>query len=159
MEAVILIGVQGSGKSTFCRERFFETHVRINLDMLKTRRREALLLRACLEAKQRFVVDNTNVTAADRQRYIGPASAAGFTVTGYFFNSRLEDALKRNRQRTGKSRIPERGVIGTYRRLELPQLSEGFDRLFSVSITETREFAVEEWKDNLQVTSILSSGS
>jgi predicted kinase len=25
MEAVILIGIQGSGKSTFCRERFFDT--------------------------------------------------------------------------------------------------------------------------------------
>ena len=43
MEAVILIGIQGSGKSTFYRERFFDTHVRINLDMLKTRQREKLL--------------------------------------------------------------------------------------------------------------------
>ena len=57
MEAVILIGIQGSGKSTFYRERFFDTHVRISLDLLRTRHREALLLRACLEGKQRFVVD------------------------------------------------------------------------------------------------------
>ena len=58
MEAVILIGIQGSGKSTFCRDRFFNTHVRINLDMLKTRHREKLFLDACLAAKQPFVVDN-----------------------------------------------------------------------------------------------------
>jgi predicted kinase len=44
MEAVILIGIQGSGKSTFCRERFFNTHIRINLDMLKTRHRERYLV-------------------------------------------------------------------------------------------------------------------
>jgi hypothetical protein len=31
MEAVILIGIQGSGESTFCRERFFNTHVRISI--------------------------------------------------------------------------------------------------------------------------------
>src|SRR4051812_8782542 len=37
MEAVILIGIQGSGKSTFYRERFFDTHVRVSLDLLKTR--------------------------------------------------------------------------------------------------------------------------
>ena len=37
MQVVILIGIQGSGKSTFCRKRFFDTHVRINLDMLRTR--------------------------------------------------------------------------------------------------------------------------
>ena len=36
MEAVLFVGLQASGKSTFYRERFFRTHVRINLDMLKT---------------------------------------------------------------------------------------------------------------------------
>lgn len=41
MEAVILCGIQASGKSAFYSERFFHTHVRINLDMLRTRRRES----------------------------------------------------------------------------------------------------------------------
>jgi hypothetical protein len=36
MEAIILIGIQGAAKSTFYRDRFFDTHVRINLDMLKS---------------------------------------------------------------------------------------------------------------------------
>ena len=80
-EAVIFTGVQAAGKSTFYRERFFETHVRINMDMLRTRRRERLLLDACLAGRQPFVVDNTNVLAAERARYIEPARAAGFIVT------------------------------------------------------------------------------
>lgn len=63
MEAVILIGVQGSGKTTFYLRRFFETHVRFSLDMLRTRRRERILLMACVEAKQPFVIDNTNAAA------------------------------------------------------------------------------------------------
>jgi predicted kinase len=46
MEAVIFVGIQGTGKSTFYKERFFDTHVRINLDMLKTRHREKLLVQA-----------------------------------------------------------------------------------------------------------------
>jgi len=36
MEAVIFTGIQAVGKSTFYKEHFFTTHVRINLDMLKT---------------------------------------------------------------------------------------------------------------------------
>jgi hypothetical protein len=44
----------------------FDTHVRINLDMLKTKHRQQFLLDACLSGKQPFVVDNTNVTAEVR---------------------------------------------------------------------------------------------
>jgi hypothetical protein len=73
MEAVILIGIQGTGKTTFCRQRFFDTHVRLSLDMLKTRYREDLLISACIVAKQPFVVDNTNITQVNRERYIRPA--------------------------------------------------------------------------------------
>ena len=39
-ECIIFVGIQGSGKSTFYKENFFKTHVRINLDMLKSRNRE-----------------------------------------------------------------------------------------------------------------------
>src|SRR4051794_23667880 len=73
MEAVLFVGLQASGKSTFYRERFFTTHLRINLDMLRTRHREKRLLEVCLETQLRFVVDNTNPTRADRRRYIEPA--------------------------------------------------------------------------------------
>ena len=37
MEAVILCGVQGSGKTTLYRDRFLDTHARISMDLLKTR--------------------------------------------------------------------------------------------------------------------------
>src|SRR5579862_5175523 len=106
MEAIILIGIQGSGKSTFYRRRFFDTHVRINLDMLRTRRREQLLLAACLEGGQRFVVDNTNATAADRARYIEPARAARFKVIACFFRVELREAIARNALRSGKQKVP-----------------------------------------------------
>ena len=86
MEAVIFIGIQGAGKSSFYRERFFNTHIRINLDMLKTRHRERILLKACVEAKQPFVVDNTNVRIEERAKYIELAKAAQFHLTGYYFH-------------------------------------------------------------------------
>ena len=78
MQAIVFCGIQASGKTTFYRERFFDTHVRISLDLLRTRRREQLLLAACLEGRQPFVVDNTNPTIAERARYVVPARAARF---------------------------------------------------------------------------------
>ena len=146
MELVLCIGIPATGKSTFCRERFYDTHLRINLDMLRTRYRERLLVAACIEAKQRFVVDNNNTTREERAAYIGPARAAKFGVTGYFFESRVPDALRRNAQRLGPARIPDKAVFGKSKRLELPALTEGFDRLFFVRLLDTGGFAVEDWQ-------------
>ena len=141
-EAVIFVGVQGAGKSTFYRERFFDTHVRINLDMLRTRRREQLLLTACLEAGQSFVVDNTNPTAADRARYVGPARERGFQVVAYFFDVDLRDAMRRNKGRNSAQRIPVPAVAGTFRKLQPPTLEEGFHRIFAVRVAEDNQFVV-----------------
>lgn len=144
MEAVILVGIQASGKSTFYRERFFDTHVRINRDMLKTKGREQVLLEACLRARQPFVVDNTNVLAAERARYIQAARAAGFRVTGYFLRATPREAIARNKLRTGKAVVPVPGILGTLKRLEEPALNEGFDVLYTVTLTPSNVFVVEE---------------
>jgi predicted kinase len=144
MEAVILVGVQGAGKSTFYRERFFDTHVRINLDMLRTRNREQQLLNACLDAGQSFVVDNTNPQASDRAKYVGPARAKGFRVIAYFFDVPLRDAMHRNNQRNLRQKIPAVAVAGTHKKLEPPSKNEGFDQIFTVRVTEPDGFAVTE---------------
>jgi predicted kinase len=146
MELIIFIGIQGSGKTTFYRERFFTTHLRINLDMLRTRRREGIIFRACLEAGQRMVIDNTNPTAEDRQRYIPFARAAGFRIIGYSFRSGLRESLARNLQREGKEVIPEKGVRATRAKLQAPAFEEGFDALYSVCIDRKGHFQVREWE-------------
>lgn len=149
MDAIIFIGIQASGKSSFYRAKFYDTHVRINLDMLKTRQREKVFLQACLDTKQPFVIDNTNVTAAEREKCIEAAKSAGFVVTGYYFRSSLKDALARNKQRSGRALIPEKGVVGTFKRLELPRREEGFDQLYYVEINESGEFIIKEWSDEI----------
>jgi predicted kinase len=147
MEAVILIGIQGTGKSTFCRERLFHTHVRISLDMLQSRHREVILLTACLNAKQPFVIDNPNPTREERARYIAPSRAAGFKVTGYFFETDIREALARNELRGRGHRVPERGVRSTHARLQPPGRNEDFDALFRVRpAAMVNEFVVEPWR-------------
>jgi len=143
MEAVIFCGIQGSGKSTFFKERFFRTHVLVSLDVLRTRRREQIFLTACLGSRQRFVVDNTNPTQADRAVYIEAAREKKFTVACYYFASSIEDALARNALRSGKAYVPYAAIRKTMDKLEPPSLSEGFDALYQVTI-EDGEFVVCE---------------
>ncbi|BDA69473.1 hypothetical protein RIVM261_060790 [Rivularia sp. IAM M-261] len=144
MEAIIFIGLQGAGKSTFYRTRLLNTHMRINLDMLKTRHREQIFLKACLEAKQPFVIDNTNPTLEERSRYILPAKENKFRVIAYYFDSHLEECKQRNNQRTGKEIIPLVGILSTYKRLVLPTWEEGFDAIYSIKTVDNYSFIVKE---------------
>jgi predicted kinase len=103
MELVIFIGLQGAGKTPFYRARFAETHALVSKDRLRNNRRpgrrQRQLIEEALQAGQSVVVDNTNPTAQDRAELIELARRHRATVAGYYFESRLEDCLERNRQR------------------------------------------------------------
>jgi predicted kinase len=143
MEAVVLCGTQGSGKTTLYRERFLDTHVRVSMDLLRTRARETAFVKLCLESGQRFVVDNTNPTPADRRRYVEPARAAGFRVVGYLVEVDRSLALARNAESSGRARVPVAGVVGTDRRLLRPTPEEGFDELWHATAAADGGWRVE----------------
>lgn len=143
--AIIFIGIQASGKSTFYHERF-EDYVHINLDTLRTRNKEKLLLQECMEKGYSFVVDNTNPTKADREKYIQAARDNGYRIHGYYFQSSVSDCIARNQKREGKARIPDQAVASTHRKLELPEYEEGFDKLFYVCL-KGGNFIVDEWRE------------
>ena len=141
----ILIGIQGSGNSTFCR-RCLPGVERVNLDTLKTRKNESRMIADCLARGVSFVVDNSNPEKTDRARYIPAAKAAGYRVIGYFLQSDLADCLARNEKRTGKERVPVKGVIATRKKLQPPERAEGFDEIYFVS-NDGREMTVSDWRD------------
>ena len=142
MQVIIFTGVQASGKSSFYLLNLAHSHLRINLDMLKTRHRENMIFEACLASKTKMVIDNTNPTKADRARYIQRAKDAGFEVISYYFETDLKSTLERNSYREGKANIPEVGVRATYKKLEVPNLNEGFDEIFQVKIMGSGEFSI-----------------
>ena len=146
MEMAIFIGVQGCGKTSFYKEQFFSTHVRISLDLLRTRHREDRFLRVCIETGQRMVIDNTNPTRQDRASYLDRSRQAGFRAVGYYFQSKVADCLRRNALRL--ERVPDVAILATSKKLEIPSLDEDFDELRYVRI-DGRAFAVEEWNDEI----------
>ncbi|MCB0587744.1 MAG: hypothetical protein KDD06_20800 [Phaeodactylibacter sp.] len=148
MEGIIFTGIQASGKSTFYKERFFNSHVRISLDLLNTRNKENQLLGKCLELQQRVVIDNTNPTIEDRRKYINKFRQFKYKVVGYYFQSKLDDAVERNQNRVGKSKVLEKGIRSTYSKLELPGRKEGFDELYYVEI-QNGQFIINEWQDEI----------
>ena len=140
---VIMMGLQGSGKSTFCEQNFInEGYENISLDIQKTRRREGQILQKCIDSQHSCVIDNTNPTKNDRARYIVPGKNSGFRVIGYFMQSKLADCLERNEKRDRQ--VPKKGILATYNKIEMPSLDEGFDELNFVSI-KNGEFKISKW--------------
>ena len=141
----IIMGLQGSGKSTFYTTRLSDSFIRVNLDTLKTRARERQLIEKCIQDSECYAVDNTNPTRADRERYIIPAKEAGYRVIGYFMESKLKDCIQRNALREGDARVPEKAIAATSNKLEIPSYDEGFDELYFVR-NDGGAMTVEEWR-------------
>ncbi|SEW38855.1 AAA family ATPase [Chitinophaga arvensicola] len=148
MQAIIFCGIQASGKTSFYKANFFDTHMRISMDQLHTRNKESRFLEVCFSIQQPFVVDNTNPSRADRESYIRLAKQHKFKVTGYYFQSALTTAIQRNSGRSGKANIPEAGIRGTHKRLELPAYDEGFDELYYVAIQDNT-FIIKPWNNEI----------
>ena len=142
---VLMIGIQGSGKSEFCRRFLSDGFVHISLDELHTRNKEQLAIDRCFLAGESFIIDNTNPAKADRERYIAQAKEKGYRIVGYFLESKLQMCIARNNRREGKAKIPAKAIAATSNRLELPAYTEGFDELYFVHNAED-DMRIEEWK-------------
>ena len=143
-QMILFIGIQASGKTTFYHNELARhSYVHINLDTLHTRHKEQVAISECYEHDASFVVDNTNPEKADRERYIAEAKQHGYEVIGIFFQSILKDCIARNEARDDK--VPQLAIPNTQNRLQMPDYSEGFDRLYFVQIVG-QDFVITDWK-------------
>ena len=147
---ILFTGLQASGKTSFWQQ-YFPDLAHVNLDTLHTRNKERILLDECFASGASFVVDNTNPTRKDRERYISRAKENGYRVIGYYFQSSISACKERNSRRTGKALLPVSALAATHRTLELPGWDEGFDELYYVRIDDS-VFAVEPWETEEEKT-------
>jgi predicted kinase len=141
VELVVFVGLQASGKSTFFRERFAETHQHVSKDLFPNNRnknrRQEHLLRASLSAGRCVVVDNTNPTLEDRRVLIGLGGEYGARIVGYFFEASVSECIRRNEVREGKARVPNVAIYATAKKLVAPSIEEGFDELLRVRLNDS----------------------
>jgi len=101
------------------------------------------------QASSHLWLTTRTFTAEMRSDFIGAARAAGFRVVGYYLRSDVSGGLSRNSKREERARVPDKGLLGTYKQLQLPSREEGFDALYYVRINDAGGFVVEEWRDEV----------
>lgn len=141
----IMMGIQGSGKSTFCEKNLQYLH-KISLDELHTRSKEMQEIMEVFEHGCDFVIDNTNPTSKDRERYISLAKENNYRVVGIFMESKLQKCIERNNKREGKACVPAKAIASTQNKLEIPRYDEGFDQLLYVR-NDDKDMIIEEWEE------------
>lgn len=147
-EAIFLIGIPTSGKSTFSSNPKYKNYVRVSSDdilqeIAKERQQTyntvfrgnirfaqiamMKVLRKAVEENKSLIWDQTNLTRKQRREKLKHIPAH-YKKTAVYFVVPLETALQRNTQRPGKVIPPDilERMIGEY---ELPGLSEGFDEI------------------------------
>lgn len=152
MELIIFIGLQASGKSTFFRQKFAATHEHISKDLMPRKgkeQRQQQLIETALQSGKSIVVDNTNPSPIDRAGIIQQGKQYQATIIGYYFSSVVDECMQRNLQREGKALVPDVGFYSTVKKLEQPDYTEGFDRLFYVRIGDDNDFIINPWGEEL----------
>lgn len=144
----VMVGIPGSGKSTYAR-RFLGGAYRISLDdmrkMLTGRDYEesaepavvvaghavrVALARWASQKGRDLVFDATDVTRQRRASLVATALRFGFKPVAVYVSCPLDVALKRNAERARK--VPDDVIRRFYRDLVPPSLDEGFEEIIHV---------------------------
>lgn len=92
-----------------------------------------------------LVIDNTNVTKAVRAKYIHLLQQHGYAIHCYYFKADVDRSLAWNSSRSGRDQIPKVGILDAYKRLQIPERSEGFDAMYQMEFLDGK-FIAKVWE-------------
>lgn len=128
----VMVGLPASGKSSIVKEKYSGIEV-VSRDLLNGNKSEARKkLENLLKEGKSVVVDNTNYDRATRAEIISLAKKYNYSIESVYVKIDKQTALKRNKQREGKKRVPDVAIHTLARKFQEPTYDEGFSNLIVI---------------------------
>lgn len=145
----LMMGVAGSGKSTWCKNHFDESKISyVSRDEIRFSlvsedeeyfskenevfRQFVYEINDALNLGIDVVADATHLNAASRNKLISLIKAPVDEINVIWIKTPLEIALERNAQREGRAFVPVSVIRRMSYQLEEPSFEEGFDKIYIV---------------------------
>lgn len=123
MKAIILVGLPGSGKSTYSRE----INKQYNYEVISTDVEKRI--EKCLEEGRDFIYDGTNANHKKRRIMIEKFQNKGVYVKVIFVGCAIPELLARNIKREPSKRLPWDKLVQLIKAFHVPTKWEGMDEL------------------------------
>ena len=166
-DLVIMMGVPGSGKSTWAKKMTGEFDTYISRDEIRfslveedeeyfSRENEVLrtffeqIDAAILTTKRYVYADATHLSPTGRRQLLSNLKNKPKRIYVVYVDVSLETAQKRNAERTGRALVPRDVVARMYNSIKLPTQKEGINALFfvgedgQVELSKTKVWIEEE---------------
>ena len=144
MKLIVLVGLPGSGKSTWLKQQGITAlssdsmrelltgdagNQQVNRLVFRTLR-YLTLARARAGAEVTYI-DSTALTGWERARWIEWSQRFGFAIEALYFDTPVEECRRRNRLR--ERVVPEAAMERMVARMSVPELAEGFSRVATIA--------------------------
>ena len=149
---MIMVGLPGSGKSTFARHYVEQSPLMSTIWVSRDDIRYSFLsdgdeyfskekevfdffvkaINEGLEKGKKVIADATHLNSRSRKKLLSRITVPNIQIEAWVMDTPLEECLKNNAKRSGRACVPDKVIFDMFQNFEYPTFEEGFTTIATI---------------------------